>query len=119
MKTQFWCEDFTATPIPSRPSYDVILCLSVVYAKRHQPLLFASRACLIHDFFCCRKWMHLNGGDEAVVRLFDKVYAMLRPGGRFVLEPQPWKSYKRNAHASPAAEVNIKKVCVVVSLLAH
>ena len=29
------------------------------------------------------------------MRFFSLVFALLRPGGRFVLEPQPWSSYKR------------------------
>lgn len=41
------------------------------------------------------KWVHLNWGDEGIKRFFQKVYAHLRPGGRFVLEPQPFSSYSK------------------------
>ena len=58
-------EDFVADPHDDL-GYDVVCLFSVV------------------------KWMHLNGGDEAVRNVFRKAYALLRPGGRLVLEPQVW-----------------------------
>lgn len=60
-------EDFVADPHDDR-GYDVVCLFSVV------------------------KWMHLNGGDEAVRNVFRKAHALLRPGGRLVLEPQVWRA---------------------------
>ena len=39
----------------------------------------------------------MNWGDEGLMRLFRRVHACLRPGGVFVLEPQPGSSYRKRA----------------------
>jgi hypothetical protein len=71
------CEDFASSDGSSETAlYDIITCLSV------------------------SKWVHLAQGDEGLRRLFRRAFALLRPGGRFVLEPQPWKSYKKRRRAS-------------------
>jgi len=70
LKAHFMCQSYVETETPSAPLYDVAMCLSVT------------------------KWIHFNSGDAGVKELFRKVYASLRPGGVFILEPQPWKSYK-------------------------
>ena len=44
--------------------------------------------------FSVTKWIHLNGGDEAVKRLFFQVKKFLNPGGIFLLEAEEWKGYK-------------------------
>eukprot|EP00903_Cladosiphon_okamuranus_P008670 g8309.t1 len=80
-------EDFVAEAHGDR-GYDVICLFSVV------------------------KWMHINGGDKAVREVFRKAYDLLSPGGRLILEPQPWKSYKKSArqHGSAEARVNVETI---------
>ncbi|XP_069952933.1 7SK snRNA methylphosphate capping enzyme [Cherax quadricarinatus] len=54
-----------------RPEFDTILCLSIT------------------------KWVHLNWGDSGLKRFFWRIFHNLKPGGRFVLEPQGWPSYNK------------------------
>jgi len=41
------------------------------------------------------KWIHLNWGDKGLKQTFKKVYKELKKGGKFIFEPQPWKSYHK------------------------
>jgi 7SK snRNA methylphosphate capping enzyme len=43
------------------------------------------------------KWIHLHGGDGGLRAFFARVRELLAPGGLFVLEPQPWSSYRAAA----------------------
>lgn len=46
--------------------------------------------------FSVTKWVHLNGGDEMLLALFHKLFALVRSGGLVIVEYQPWKSYENN-----------------------
>lgn len=45
--------------------------------------------------FSLTKWIHLNGGDDALLRFFRRVYDVLTPRGSLVLEPQAWDTYAK------------------------
>ncbi|PIA64822.1 hypothetical protein AQUCO_00100350v1 [Aquilegia coerulea] len=68
--------------------YDTILCLSVT------------------------KWIHLNWGDDGLVTLFANIWQLLRPGGILIVEPQPWKSYKKNYLVSETATFNYNNILI-------
>lgn len=48
--------------------------------------------------FSVTKWIHLHGGDAGIRHFFSKIRDLLAPGGRFIVEPQSWKSYKSAAN---------------------
>jgi len=68
------------------PEYDTILCLSVT------------------------KWVHLNWGDDGIMRLFKRAFRQLRPGGRFILEPQGWPSYVKKKGITPETKANFESI---------
>ncbi|KAK3003424.1 hypothetical protein RJ639_018689 [Escallonia herrerae] len=75
-------ENFVQSSRPSEERYDTIICFSVT------------------------KWIHLNWGDDGLITLFSKIWRLLQPGGVFILEPQPWISYKKNHQVSEIASHN-------------
>ncbi|GMN50583.1 hypothetical protein TIFTF001_019740 [Ficus carica] len=64
----------------------------------------------VHSLLSVSKWIHLNWGDDGLVTLFSKIWKLLNPGGSFVLEPQPWKSYQNNYRISETTAENYKKI---------
>ena len=66
--------------------YDVVVCFSVT------------------------KWVHLNWGDDGLRTLFQRVYDMLPSAGLFILEPQPWKSYKKKYNLTETTKTHFKSI---------
>ncbi|KAH0889195.1 hypothetical protein HID58_051624 [Brassica napus] len=82
----FQKENFLHTRNLDENRYDTILCLSVT------------------------KWVHLNWGDDGLITLFSKIWRLLNPGGIFVMEPQPWKSYEKNRRVSETTAMNYRNI---------
>ncbi|KAK4280917.1 hypothetical protein QN277_012470 [Acacia crassicarpa] len=82
----FQTDNFVKSHHSPEKRYDTILCLSVA------------------------KWIQLNWGDDGLLTLFAKTWKMLRPGGVFVLEPQPWKSYESNRLVSETTAINYRNI---------
>jgi 7SK snRNA methylphosphate capping enzyme len=72
--------------------YDTILCLSLT------------------------KWIHLNGGDSALLDLFQKIHSLLKANGLFLLEYQPWKSYKKRKDLTPKMERYLQEIEILPNM---
>ncbi|KAL8128514.1 LOW QUALITY PROTEIN: hypothetical protein V2J09_017669 [Rumex salicifolius] len=62
----------------------------------------------VYSSLSVTKWVHLNWGDDGLLTFFAKIWRLLRPGGTFVVEPQPWKSYSSNRLVSETTSFNYK-----------
>ncbi|KAI0677041.1 Bin3-domain-containing protein [Trametes maxima] len=58
--------------------------------------------------FSVSKWIHLNSGDEGLIKFFRRVHQTLLPGGTFVLEPQEWDTYGKAKRMDPKLRENAK-----------
>lgn len=60
--------------------------------------------------FSVTKWLHMHCGDDGLKQVFKRVFAALKPGGVFVMEPQPTKSYKAaRRKGAVAADLTVDK----------
>lgn len=83
----FRCADWTnADIIEDAAGYDVVVAFSV------------------------SKWIHLNTLDAGLTAFFHKAHRVLRQGGTFVLEPQPWDSYAKARRMSERLKENAKQL---------
>ncbi|KAJ8688769.1 hypothetical protein PTI98_013521 [Pleurotus ostreatus] len=60
--------------------------------------------------FSLTKWIHLNGGDDALLRFFRRVHDVLTPGGSLVLEPQAWETYAKAKRMDNRLRENAKSL---------
>ena len=71
-----------------REQFDIIICLSTI------------------------KWVHLTFGDIGLKALLLKAKEQLAPGGLFVFDSQPWKSYKKALKEAKGAQpIELKPHC--------
>jgi 7SK snRNA methylphosphate capping enzyme len=54
------------------------------------------------------KWVHLNGGDPALLAFFRKVHGVLCPGGVFIMEAQPWSSYLKRVEPVELMQLKVR-----------
>ncbi|GJJ10547.1 hypothetical protein Clacol_004774 [Clathrus columnatus] len=64
--------------------------------------------------FSISKWIHLNKGDNGLKLFFQKVFDVLKPGGSFIIEPQPWNSYAK-ARRTDGVRIAVAK-CHLMSI---
>ncbi|BGP03000.1 RNA methyltransferase [Rhodotorula toruloides] len=84
---QFVAADWVNETIePDRDGYDVIIAFSVT------------------------KWIHLSGLNPALLTFFRRCFDCLRPGGKLILEPQPFSTYARNVKMTPELQENYDRL---------
>ena len=84
-KLCFRTENFIASK-QALEKFNVILCLSTI------------------------KYVHLNFGDNGIKALFLRAFASLEDDGLFIIDPQPWKSYKKSKKASETTLANFNSI---------
>ncbi len=74
--------------------------------RRTSPDAKAERLFPFPGSFSITKWIHLNSLNPGLLAFFTRLHRSLRPGGRLVLEPQPFASYKDSARLSDQLKAN-------------
>ncbi|BGP43040.1 hypothetical protein JCM10449v2_007055 [Rhodotorula kratochvilovae] len=84
---RFVCADWVNDEIPDdREGYEVIVAFSVT------------------------KWIHLHTLNAGLLTFFRRAFDALLPGGRLLLEPQPFSTYARSARADPLLQANYARL---------
>ena len=56
---------------------------------------------------CLTKWIHLNWGDEGLKLMFKRIFLNLCPGGRLILECQPFSLHKKKKNLTVSDYFNV------------
>eukprot|EP00775_Hariotina_reticulata_P007037 gene7037-7251_t len=99
-----------AVPLPPPPAAIPEADATCQPAQAVKNMKCASNKYEVITCFSVTKWIHLNWGDDGVMKLFHKFYRCLAPNGILVLEPQPFKSYKNAAHKPGVQEAPFHKL---------
>lgn len=106
----------SASPDPSHPDSSPLFPSNIFFATANYVLpnddLLSSVEEEYDTILCMSvtKWIHLNWGDEGLQRVFKRIHRQLRPGGRLILEPQPWSSYVKKHSVSEETDANFRKI---------
>lgn len=74
------------------------------------PYVFELTVALDFRSLSVTKWIHLLHGDDGIKECFRRMFTLLSPGGRLILEPQPWKSYHKRKFTSEVTAANYQKI---------
>ncbi|GMT14501.1 hypothetical protein PFISCL1PPCAC_5798, partial [Pristionchus fissidentatus] len=56
------------------------------------------------------KWIHLNWGDDGMRRFFKRCFSSLLPGGRLILEPQQFDTYRKRSVMSEELRATYRSI---------
>lgn len=105
---QFVAADWVnETMEPDRDGYDVILACARLLSRL---LAHDGPLTIVLYSFSVTKWIHLSGLNPALLSFFRRCFDCLRPGGKLILEPQPFSTYARNVKMTPELQENYDRL---------
>ncbi|RHY32866.1 hypothetical protein DYB32_002154 [Aphanomyces invadans] len=106
-------EDPSSNTVAVRFPYNVVFKRENIVLDRHTGKDYDVITWSVHPLsLSVTKWVHLFHGDDGLKQLFHLVYALLMPGGRFILEPQKWKSYYNRKHTNATTLANYDRIAL-------
>ena len=88
--------------IDCKPIRDIVKFTCSNYALKSDDLLdMCKEEYDVIMMLSVSKWIHLNFGDESLRRCFQRIFRQLRQNGIFLLEPQPFDSYRKKKNLTP------------------
>ncbi|XP_038717023.1 probable RNA methyltransferase At5g51130 isoform X2 [Tripterygium wilfordii] len=114
--TQTNCSESSENAYSSEGTNEEDFIHPEINERKERPRSFLQNRCIAkkhYDTILClsvAKWIHLNWGDDGLITLFSRVWELLHPGGIFVFEPQPWRSYESNRLVSETTARNCRDI---------